>query len=61
MQSLRCGAYVTEIDGKHIGVVRSFEAGNGRPINATIVWCESGWVSERVPIETLMFAPDDEI
>ncbi len=61
LTNLRCGDLVTEIEGKHIGVVRSFEAGNGRPLFATIVWCISGWVSEHVPVANLMFAPADGI
>lgn len=61
MQSLRCGDFVTEIEGRHIGRVLSFIAGNSRPIFATIEWLGSGWISEAVALDTLAFASADEI
>ncbi len=61
LTNLRCGDLVTEIEGKHIGKVLFFIGGNGRPLFVTIQWCGSGWVSTDVAIDTLAFAPADEI
>ncbi len=57
MQPLHCGDLVIEIGGRHIGNVRSIALGNDRALTCTIEWIDTGWMSYRVPVEDLAFAP----